>query len=281
MTARILDGEALAAQWRAALRLEIAARARPPCLAIVQVGEDPASSAYIKRKHADCAEVGVASRIVQVAADIGQHALEQQIARFSADDDIDGLIVQLPLPSRLDAAAVQALIAPHKDVDGLSPAQQAALLAGRPGLRPCTPSAVIGLLQAHKIALAGRRVAIIGRGPLVGRPLALMLAMPAVNALALVLHRGAPDLAAHTRDADVVISAAGQPDLVTAAMIKDGATVVGVGISYVDGQMRSDIAADVATTAAFVTPPHGGIGALTRAQLLRNTLAAAARNRPD
>lgn len=275
MTAGLLDGDALAAQWRAALKSDVAHCRRRPCLAIVQVGADAPSTAYVARKHADCREVGMVSLAINLPADITQGALADQVGALNADPMIDAVLVQLPLPAGLDVAAIQAMISPAKDVDGLTPANQAALFASRPGLRPCTPSAILGLLAARGVALAGRHVVVIGRGPLVGRPLAAMLAAPDVNAAPTVLHRGVTNLAAFTRQADIIVAAAGAPNLVTAAMVKPGAAVVGVGISYVAGQMLSDVAADVAGIAAWVTPTHGSIGALTRAQMLRNTLAAA------
>jgi len=243
---------------------------------VVLVGDDPASESYVARKHADCEETAIVSQTVRLPADVPQDELLRTVARLNSDVSVQGFIVQLPLPRGLDAAAAITAMDPAKDIDGLHPVSLGRMLAGDPGLRPCTPQGIIALLRAYDIPLAGRRVTIIGRGPLVGRPLSVMLGQPEVDAVVTVAHSATPDLAASTRDADVVVSAAGVPDLVTAAMIKPGAAVVGVGITYVGGAMVSDIAEDVAGVAAYVTPRHGSVGPLTRAMLLHNLLLAAA-----
>ena len=271
----LLDGDTLAGEWRRDLALRVAEcrrRGVTPGLATVLVGDDPASAAYVARKHADCREVGVEAQDIRLPGTVTQADLLAEVERANRDPAVHGLLVQLPLPTHLDAAAVTAAVAPWKDADGLHPLNLGRLVAGRPGPRPCTPQAVLGLLSRYGVALRGRRAAVIGRGALVGRPLALMLGCASIDAVVTVLHRGAPDLAEVTRESDIVISAAGVPGLVTAAMIKPGAAVVGVGISYRDGEMVSDVADDVARKAAFVTPRHGSIGPLTRAQLLRNVL---------
>ncbi len=278
-----MDGEAAAADLRRRLTQDAAAlaaqgvRAR---LATVLVGADPASRTYIARKHGDCTEIGIAAHDIRLPADITQAALLAQIAALNADPCVHGVLVQLPLPAHIDVSAVHAAIAPAKDVDGLTPANQSALLAGRPALRPCTPQAILHLLSVYAIPTRGQTVAIVGRGALVGRPLALMLAAPGQDAVPVVLHRAAGDLARHTRSADIIVSAAGVLDLVTAAMVKPGATVIGVGISVRDGQVRSDIADDVADVAAYVTPLPGAIGPLTRAMLMANVLTAARAQAP-
>lgn len=269
----VLDGDELAAEWRRDLAVRVAmlrARGVAPRLATVLVGDDPASAAYVARKHADCREVGVDVSDVSLPEAVTQAELLRQISRANCDPGVHGLLVQLPLPAHLDARAATTAVEPTKDADGLHPLNLGRLVTGEPGPRPCTPQAILGLLRHHGVSLAGRRVAVIGRGELVGRPLALMLSDPAVDAVVTVVHRGAPDLIELTRECDVVISAAGAPGLVTAAMIKPGAVVVGVGISYRDGAMVSDVADDVALKAGFVTPRHGSVGPLTRAQLLRN-----------
>ena len=272
----LLDGDALAADWRARLKARAQAHgAVRPCLVTVLVGEDEASRAYVGRKHRDCEELGFASRQIDLPASTSQADLLALIDILNRDPGCHGLLVQFPLPAQLDQAAVIEAISPAKDVDGLHPVNLGRMLSGQPGLRPCTPSAIVALLQAYDVPLAGRRVAIIGRGLLVGRPLATMLADPAIDAVPTLLHRGTDALESVVRDSDIVIAAAGQPDLVRASMIRPGACVVGVGITYVDGHMVSDIAPDVAQVAAYVTPPHGSVGAMTRAMLMRNLLDAA------
>jgi methylenetetrahydrofolate dehydrogenase (NADP+)/methenyltetrahydrofolate cyclohydrolase len=275
----LLDGDALAAQCR----MEIRARAQHspfvrsggrPSLVTILVGEDEASRAYVARKHRDCEELGFASRAIELPGDVTQDALLALVRQINIDPAVHGLLVQFPLPPHLDQSAVMEAIDPAKDVDGLHPVNLGRMLSGQPGLRPCTPSAIIALLRAHEVPLAGRRVAIIGRGLLVGRPLAMMLVDPAVDAVPTLLHRGTDALEAIVRESDIVIAAAGQPDLVRGDMVKPGACVMGIGISYVDGEMVSDLAADVAQVAAYVTPRHGSVGAMTRAMLMRNLLDA-------
>jgi methylenetetrahydrofolate dehydrogenase (NADP+)/methenyltetrahydrofolate cyclohydrolase len=278
MAAQILDGDALAARWREEMRREcvaLAAQGVTPRLATILVGDDAASTRYVQRKHDDCEEIGIASESVLLPATTSEVELLAAIAQFNSDVATNGLLVQLPLPSHINAAHVVSTIDPTKDVDGLHPLNLGALMQGLPALRPCTPQAIIYLLRAYRIALAGRSVAIIGRGALVGRPLSIMLADNAVNAAPLLLHRGVPDLRAYTRLCDIIVSAAGAADLIRADMVKPGAAVVGVGITYRDGAMISDIAEDVADVASFVTPPHGSVGPLTRAALMSNTIAAA------
>ncbi len=274
----VLDGDALAERLRGELKRDaerLVARGIAPRLATVLVGEDPASASYVARKHSDCAEIGIAADDIRLPATITAPALLAEIARLNADPAVHGFMVQLPLPQGLDAGLMLEAIRPGKDIDGLHPINLGRLLAGRPGMLPCTPNAILALLIAHAIPLAGANIAIIGRGALVGRPLAMLLSQRGIDATVTLLHSRSPDIAAVTRQADVIIAAAGQPDLVKASMVRPGAAVVGVGISYVDGAMVSDIAPDVADVAGWATPGHGSVGALTRAMLLRNLLLAA------
>ena len=276
----LLDGDALAAVWRA----RIGARARGsafvrgggrPCLATILVGDDPASRAYVARKHGDCAELGFASVEIALPATVSQSELLERIERLNRDPACHGLLVQFPLPPHLDAARCQEAIRPDKDVDGLHPLNLGRMLTDQPGPRACTPAAIVALLRAHDVPLAGQRVAVVGRGLLVGRPLAVLLATRGIDAVPTLLHRAVPDLRAALRDSDVIVAAAGVPGLIDAAMVRRGAAVVGVGISYRDGAMVSDIADDVADVAGWVTPRHGSVGAMTRAMLLHNLLDAA------
>lgn len=276
----LLDGDSTATAWRARLK----ARAQDsgfwqsggrPCLVTILVGDDKASRFYVGRKHQDCEELGFASRQIDLSETVSQTELLTLIDTLNRDDGCNGLLVQFPLPAHLDQAAVIEAISPAKDVDGLHPVNLGRMLSGQPGLRPCTPEAIIALLQAYDVPLAGRRVAVIGRGLLVGRPLAAMLADPAINAVPTLLHRGTNALPQVVQESDIVIAAAGQPDLVRMDMVKPGSCVVGVGITYIDGQMVSDIADDVAQVAGWVTPRHGSVGPMTRAMLMRNLLDAA------
>ncbi len=276
----LLDGDRLAERLRDEMKADAAllmARGIQPKMATVLVGDDPASASYVARKHADCAEIGIAVEDRRLPATITSDELLAAIAALNADPSVHGFMVQLPLPAGIDEAAMLEAVRPDKDIDGLHPINLGRLLAGQPGILPCTPAAILTLLQACDIPLAGAEVAIIGRGSLVGRPLAMLLSQRGVDATVTLLHSQSHDLAAATRRADIVISAAGISDLITPDMIKPGAAVIGVGISYVDGKMISDIAAGVADVAAWITPAHGSVGPLTRAMLLKNLLRAAAR----
>ena len=279
-TATLLDGEALAARLRREMAAQVAglrARGIAPKMVTVLVGDDPASATYIGRKHADCVEVGIEAIDLRLPSDTTTEALLERIAAVNADPAIHGQMVQLPLPPDIDETKVMTAVSPAKDIDGLHPRNLGLLLAGKPGLLPCTPAAILALLQDNAVPLAGRRVAIIGRGQLVGRPLTVLLSAKGIDATVTLLHSGSRDIAEDVRRADIVIAALGQPGFVTADMVKPGAAVVGVGISYgTDGSMISDVGADVAEVAGWVTPPQGSVGALTRAMLLRNLLQIAA-----
>ena len=285
-SAERLDGDVLAARLRQDLKTRVAglrARGVDPAMATVLVGDNPASLSYVGRKHADCAEIGIAATDIRLPAATGRQHLLAEIARLNADPATHGFLVQLPLPDGRDEAAALEAVDPGKDMDGLHPVNLGRLLAGRPGLLPCTPAGVLALLNHNDVplagrhvvvigrgALAGRHVVVIGRGTLVGRPLAMLLSMPGIDATVTLAHSRTPDLAGLTRQADVIVSAAGRPDLVRAEMVRPGAAVVGVGITYVDGKMVSDVADDAASVARWVTPRHGSVGSLTRAMLLKN-----------
>ena len=272
----LLDGDSLARTLRAGLARRAAGlreRGITPCLVTVLVGDDPASAAYVARKQADCRETGIEAREIRLPAGTSEAALAGHLDRLNADPSVHGLLVQLPLPAKLDGAHFLARVDPAKDADGLHPHNLGALLYGAPGVLPCTPAGVLALLHHHAVPLAGRQVVIVGRGALVGRPLAMLLSRRGIDATVTLAHSASGDLATLTQLADIVISAAGQRDLIRADMLRPGAAVVGVGISYgTDGAMRSDIADDVALVAGWVTPPHGSVGALTRAMLLTNLL---------
>jgi methylenetetrahydrofolate dehydrogenase (NADP+)/methenyltetrahydrofolate cyclohydrolase len=274
----LLDGDAFAALYRARIKARADAAGSlttRPNLATILVGDDPASLAYVGRKHGDCDELGFGSVQISLPEMVPQAMLLAEIARLNVDPAIHGLLVQFPLPTHIDQWTVQCAIDPAKDVDGLHPLNLGRMMARQPGLRPCTPQGIVALLRHHDVPLAGARVAIVGRGLLVGRPLAAMLADPAIDAVPTLLHTGAGDIAEIVRASDIVVSAAGRPGLIRADMVRPGACVVGVGITYVDGAMISDVADDVAEVAGWVTPRHGSIGPMTRAMLMANLLDAA------
>ena len=276
--ATLLDGDSLAARLRTTMKSDAArlmSRGIQPRMATVLVGHDAASASYIARKHADCAEIGIEVESVVLPADIDQSVLIAEIGQLNSDASVHGFMVQLPLPEQLDGNAAIEAVLPEKDIDGLHPYNLGRLLAGRPAMLPCTPNAILTLLDEHGISLTGKHVAIIGRGMLVGRPLAALLSHRGIDATVTLLHSRSVELAKIVSTADIVISAVGRPGLVSAKMIKSGAAVVGVGITYVDGAMVSDIAAGVGDVAGWVTPHHGSVGALTRAMLVKNLLRAA------
>lgn len=276
----VLDGDLLAIELRWQMKSRVAALRTAgvtPKIATVLVGDDPASHSYIDRKHADCVELGIESIDLRMPGDVDMSGLLAQVSDLNRDKSVHGFLVQLPLPSHLDGEAMEA-VDPSKDIDGLHPVNLGALCAGFPRILACTPSGILTLLRHYQVPVAGKNITIIGRGMLTGRPLAMLLSLPGIDATVTLVHSKTLDIATHTKQADVVISAAGKPDLVTADMIKPGAAVVGVGISYnANSEAVSDIADDVADVAGWVTPRHGSVGALTRAKLLSNLIDCAER----
>ena len=283
MTAQRLDGKALAAEIRAGLTQRVAALAElgiVPGLGTVLVGDDPGSRAYVNGKHRDCAQVGIASIRWDLPADASQAQVEEVVEELNADPACTGYIVQLPLPGGLDAHAVLNLMDPAKDADGLHPANLGKLVLGEPGPLPCTPRGIVELLRHYGVAIGGADVTVIGRGITVGRALGLVLTRRSENATVTLCHTGTKDLAAHTRDADIVVVAAGRPGLLTAAMVKPGAAVVDVGITRTEAGLVGDAAPDVAEVAGWLAPMPGGVGPMTRAMLLVNVVEAAEAGRP-
>jgi len=278
--ARILDGKATAVEVRADVRRGaelLAARGVRPGLAVVLVGEDPASRIYVRNKDAAAREAGFEARTLRLPAGTSQVELERVVRELGADASVHGILVQLPLPEGLDAGLVVERIPPAKDVDGLTAASVAALVMGRPGLVPCTPAGCIEMLGRHAIPLEGRHVVIVGRSMLVGKPLAhLCLAR---DATVTVCHSRTRDLAGHCRAADVLVAAVGRPRLVQGDWVRPGAVVLDVGINRTaDGELCGDVDFEAARRrASAITPVPGGIGPMTIAMLLRNTLVAAAR----
>ncbi|MDP9405591.1 MAG: bifunctional 5,10-methylene-tetrahydrofolate dehydrogenase/5,10-methylene-tetrahydrofolate cyclohydrolase [Actinomycetota bacterium] len=286
MTARIIDGKATAAARRDRIAEEVADLARAgvvPGLAAVVVGDDPASAVYVAGKERDCEAVGMRSLGAGLPADVDQATLHAEIDRLNADPDVSGIIVQLPLPAHLDPVAAQERVDPAKDVDGLHPVNAGRLLRGDPFLVPATPLGCQVLLTTAGVAVAGASVVVVGRSHLVGRPLAMLLSLKGAgaNATVTLCHTGTRDLASHTRGADIVVAATGVPHTVTADMVKPGATVLDVGINRrEDGTLFGDVDFDeVAEVAGAITPVPGGVGPMTRAMLLHNTLLAARHQR--
>ena len=282
MTARILDGEKLAARIRAELADRVARLSAAGVvvgLGTVLVGDDGPSARYVEMKHADCAELGITSVDERLPADATQAEVEAVVARLNGDPAVHAFLVQLPLPDGLDEERVLLAVDPAKDVDGLHPVNLGKLVMGRPGPLPCTPAGIVELLAANDVPVEGRHVVIIGRGLTIGRPLALLLAMKrsGCNAAVTVVHTGVDDLAALVREGDVVVAAAGRVGLVTADMIRPGAAVVGAGTSWEGRRLLSDVDESVAEVAGWITPRLGGVGPMTRAMLLSNAVRAAER----
>ncbi len=280
-TANLLDGKALAQKLQVKLKERIQSLVpqigRSPGLAVIMVGDNPASAAYVRNKEQDCVKVGIASFGQHFPATTSQSQLEQVIQALNQDERVDGILVQLPLPEPLDAVALLHQIEPNKDVDGLHPLNLGRLLRGEPGLRSCTPRGVMRLLQEYNIELRGKKAVVVGRSILVGKPLALMLLE--ADATVTVAHSKSHDLESLTKQADILIPAVGCAGLITAPMVKPGAVVVDVGINSImdvtTGKSRlvGDVDfASVEQVAAYLTPVPGGIGPMTRAILLQNTV---------
>lgn len=246
-----------------------------PGLATVLVGDDPASHAYVNMKHRDCESIGVRSIRKDLPADVTQEQLLAVIDELNADSECTGYIVQLPLPKHLDENAVLEHIDPAKDADGLHPVNLGKLVLGEPAPLPCTPNGAIHLLRRFGVEIAGKEVVVVGRGVTVGRPIGLMLTRRSENATVTLCHTGTVDLAKHTREADIIIAAAGVPHMLTADMVKPGAAILDVGVSRKDGKLLGDVAPEVWDTAGFVSPNPGGVGPLTRAFLVRNVVKSA------
>lgn len=276
----ILDGKATAAAVKDELRQRVdvlRARGIHPGLATVLVGDDPGSHAYVAGKHRDCAEVGIASIRVDLPAHTSQVELEDRIASLNTDPAVTGYIVQLPLPSHLDANRILTAMDPDKDADGLHPMNLGRLVLGEQAPLPCTPRGIVALLRAYDIALDGAHVVVIGRGVTVGRPLGLLLTRKSENATVTLCHTGTIDLPSYVSQADIVVAAAGVPHLITASMVRQGAAVLDVGITRTDNGLIGDVAPDVHEVAAYVAPMPGGVGPMTRAMLLANVVEAAER----
>jgi len=267
-----MDGKALVAKVRAEVAREVEEIARPVGLATVLVGDDEASAIYIRRKQEACEEVGIAPIHHELSGDISEEELLALVAELNADERVTGILVQLPLPAHMDEGRVIRSIAPVKDVDGFHPASAGHLLQGEPTFVAATPAGIMEILRAYEIPLEGARAVVVGRSNIVGKPMAVLLL--AENATVTVCHSRTRDLGAVVREADVVVAAVGRAGMVTRDMVKEGAAVVDVGINRVDGKVVGDVAEDVREVAGHLTPVPGGVGPMTIASLLRNTVRA-------
>ena len=282
MTAITLDGDALAAQIKDDLRSRVAALAERgvvPGLGTILVGDDGPSANYVGMKHKDCAQVGLHSVDKRLPATAAQAEVEQAVAELNDDPSVHAFIVQYPFPKGLDYEAAILGVDPAKDADGLHPVNLGHLVMGVDAPLACTPHGILKLLQAYDVPVVGRHVVVVGRGLTIGRPLANLLTLkrPDANAAVTVVHTGVADIGAFTRTADVVVAAAGSPGLITADMVKPGAAVVAAGVSFRDGRLLSDVDDGVAEVAGWLSPRVGGVGPMTRAMLLVNTVEAAER----
>jgi methylenetetrahydrofolate dehydrogenase (NADP+)/methenyltetrahydrofolate cyclohydrolase len=280
MTAQLIDGNALAARLRAQVAERVQAlktRGVQPGLAVILVGDDPASAVYVRHKVADCEGAGMRSVLERYPASMTEQDLLARVRALNADDAIHGILVQMPLPKHVDPLQVIKTISPTKDVDGFHVANAGALVVGQPGFRACTPYGCMKLIETTGVPLRGKHAVVIGRSNTVGKPMALMLLQ--ANATVTVCHSGTADLAAHTRTADIVVAAVGKRDMLRADMVKPGAIVIDVGMNRDDvGKLCGDVDfAAVREVAGWITPVPGGVGPMTRAMLLVNTLEAAER----
>lgn len=275
MSATIIDGKAVAAALRAEIAAKVAALDFQPGLAVVLVGDDPASAVYVRNKDRAAAGAGIAARTVRMAADTSQADLLAQVAALNADGSVDGILVQLPLPPQIDARAVIEAIDPAKDVDGFHPVNVGRLADGMPTLAPCTPTGVMRLLASAGIATRGARALVVGRSSIVGKPMAALLL--AADATVTIAHSRTMDLPAECRRAEILVAATGRPEMIRGDWISPGAVVIDVGINRLaDGRLVGDVAfEECAAVAGAITPVPGGVGPMTIACLLENTLTAA------
>ena len=273
----VVDGKALSQQIRGELAEEVRKLAeagrRPPCLAVVLVGDNPASASYIKGKRRACARVGMQSVERDLPTSAGEADVLALVDELNRDDSIDGILVQLPLPDGVSATAVARAVDPAKDVDGLHPMNSGRLLQGVPGLYPCTPMGIIEVLDRHEIPIEGAHAVVVGRSEIVGKPVSLLLLHR--HATVTICHSRTRDLPGVCREADILVAAVGRARMIQPDWVKPGAAVIDVGVNEVDGKLVGDVDFDgVQGIAGLVTPPRGGVGPMTITMLLRNTLQA-------
>jgi methylenetetrahydrofolate dehydrogenase (NADP+) / methenyltetrahydrofolate cyclohydrolase len=276
MAARLMDGKAVAERIRAQVAEDVKDLGQVG-LTTILVGRDPASELYIQRKHDAAKEVGIGARDYRLAEDTSERELLDLIAQLNADDAVDGILVQLPLPAQIEEQRVLDTVDPAKDVDGFHPVNAGRLFLGQDGLVAATPTGIMTLLEEYDVPLVGARTVVVGRSIIVGKPVALLLL--AQHATVTICHSRTVDLAAHTRDADVLVAAVGQSGLISPDMVKEGATVIDVGMNRTPDGLRGDVDPAVAERAGLLTPVPGGVGPMTIASLLRNTVKAARRRR--
>jgi len=280
ITAQLIDGKAVAGRIKEELKKEIVDLKEKyksfPFLLAVQVGENPASASYLKSQKKACEEVGIGYRVQQLPQEVSEEELIQFIKEKNQDEEITGIILQMPLPEQIDAEKVQEAIDPSKDVEGVNPQNMGLLMYGWPGLVPCTALAVMKLIESTGTSIKGKQVTLVGHSSLVGKPLALLLlSSPFDSATTTVCHIATRDLAAHTRRAEILIVAVGKPGLIKGDMIKEGAIVIDVGINRVEGKIIGDVVFEEAKEkASLITPVPGGVGPVTAAVLLKNTVEA-------
>ena len=275
MSAVLIDGRSVANRWKASIAKEtesLLARGITPHLAVVLVGENPASQVYVRNKENACIKAGIRSTVIRLEETCTQEELERVVLSLNADAGVSGILVQLPLPAHLDESRVLALIDPDKDVDGFHAMNSGRLMNGEPHFVPCTPLGVMKLLEAYDIPVRGKRAVVIGRSNIVGKPMAMLLL--AQDATVTICHSRTENLADITRQADILVAAVGRAGFVTADMVKPGAAVIDVGINRVDGKIVGDVHPEVEQVAGYLTPVPGGVGQMTIAMLLANTLAA-------
>ncbi|MDM8202525.1 bifunctional methylenetetrahydrofolate dehydrogenase/methenyltetrahydrofolate cyclohydrolase FolD [Allofournierella massiliensis] len=278
--AQIISGKELAARIKQRVSgqvEELKAGGVTPCLAVVLVGDDPASAVYVRGKESDCRECGIGSRMLRLPADTTQAQLLEQLEKLAADKSVHGILVQLPLPAQIDEQAVIAAIPPEKDVDGFSPVNVGRMMIGEECFLPCTPAGCIEMLKSTGVPIAGKQAVVLGRSNIVGKPAAMLLLRE--NATVTICHSKTEDLAAVCAGADILVAAIGKPKFVTGDMVKPGAVVIDVGINRDEnGKLCGDVDfAAAEAKASFITPVPGGVGLMTRAMLLVNTIQAARR----
>jgi methylenetetrahydrofolate dehydrogenase (NADP+) / methenyltetrahydrofolate cyclohydrolase len=277
VTAVLIDGKVVAEKVRAEVARDVEAFGAPVCLATILVGDDPASHIYVGKKHEAAAEAGIETRDHRFRESTHESEVLEVLDTLNADDAVDGILVQLPLPAHMDEARVIAAIDPDKDVDGLHPLNSGRLFLGKPLHVPATPLGVMVMLEDYGIELEGKNAVVVGRSELAGKPMAMLLL--AANATVTICHSRTIELAAETREADVLVAAIGRPGFITREMVKPGAVVVDIGVTRTEDGIRGDVDAQVAEVASYMTPVPGGVGPMTIAMLLRNTLTAAQHRR--
>ena len=282
MSATIIDGKAVAARLRKEIKTECDAlkeKGVTPGLAVLLVGENPASQIYVRNKERACEKTGIHSTVIRMSDQTAQRELEDMICSLNEDPEVDGILVQLPLPKGLNEHEALSKIDPAKDVDGFHAMNMGALVTGTSGFVPCTPKGCLALIQSVGVPIAGREAVVIGRSTIVGKPMALLLLQE--NATVTLCHSKTADLSAHTKRADILVAAVGKPEMITGDMIKPGAIVIDVGINRVGDRVVGDVCFETASeVAGFITPVPGGVGPMTIAMLLRNTLESAGKRAP-